>query len=241
VLVAVLLAACGARHGSKLGAERHLESAAGAPGRASTPVAASAGPLVPGEYYTSLFGPTFTYTVGDGWRLTAETPGVVVLQQDVGTEREGLTITISSPARSDTVVLRDPITPPGETDDEQLRRSLPMPEDYIAYLAQHQVLGVSDVAPATLLGRPGTVADVAVTDQPAPFCSATMSCLALLLERRPAVAPHGFYAGELERVWDLGGGRDRLIVMVRVAPALADSFEQLVPGALGVLDTVNFA
>jgi hypothetical protein len=240
VLAVVTLAACGPGRGSTLGSERHLDVAAGAQGLASTPVAAAAGPLAPGTYYTSLFEPTLTYTVAEGWDLLAETEGVVFLGRDVGNERQGLSVTILSPARANAVVLGDPISQPDETDDAVLRRSLRMPDDYIAYLAEQDELTVSEVEPATLLDREGSVASVAVTDRPDDLpCPPTTSCLKLLLEQQPVVTPHGFFAGERARVWDLGAGNDRLIVMVRVSAAVADSFDQLVQDALGVLTTVS--
>lgn len=241
MLAAVAIAACSPGRGSKLGSERHLEVAAGAQGRASTPVAAAAGPLAPGKYYTSLFEPTFTYTVADGWGLVAETEGVVFLGRDVGSERQGLTITILSPVRTDARVLRDPTFRPDQSPKSDLRRSLPIPDDYIAYLAQQDALMVSEVEPATLWGREGKVADVVVTDRPGGLpCPPSVSCLALLLENRPQVTRHGVYAGERARVWDVGTGNDRLIVMVRISATVADSFDRLVQDALGVLTTVNF-
>jgi hypothetical protein len=241
VLAVVALAACGPGHGSTLGSERHLEVAAGAQGRASTPVAAAAGPLAPGTYYTSLFERTLTYTVDEGWGLLAESEAVVFLARDVGGERQGLTVTILSPVTADTVVLGDPIRLPDESPRAALRRSLPMPDDYIAYLAEQPELTVSEVGAATLLGREGSVANVVVTDRPGDLpCPPTTSCLTLLLEQRPVVTSHGFFAGERARVWDLGAGNDRLIVMVRVAAAVANSFDQLVQDALGLLATVSF-
>jgi hypothetical protein len=241
-LTVVWLAACGGGRGSTLGPERHLEIAAGAQGRASTPVAAAAGPLAPGEYYTSLFEPTFTYTVGDGWALQAETEGVVVLRRPVGDQPEGLLVFVLSPARADAVVLDDPICTTEACKDAARDRSMPFPDEYFAYLAQQQEVTASDVGPATLLGREGSVADVAVTDRPDGLpCAATTSCIALLVERQPVTTPHGFLAGDRERVWDVGTGNDRLIVMARVAAAVADSFDLLVQDALGVLTTINFA
>lgn len=173
MLAVVALAACGRGSGSTLGEERHLEVAAGAQGRASTPVAAAAGPLAPGTYYTSLFEPTFTYTVAEGWHLFAETEAVVFLGRDVGSERQGLSVTILSPARADAVVLGDPISQRDESDAVVLRRSLRMPDDYIAYLAEQDELTVSEVEPATLLGQEGSGATVAVTDRPDDLPSAT--------------------------------------------------------------------
>ncbi|MEX2434004.1 MAG: hypothetical protein WEA49_11730 [Acidimicrobiia bacterium] len=131
------LAACGQGRGTRLGGVRDLEVAAGAQGRASTPVAAAAGSLAPGAYYTALFEPTFTYTVPDAWQLLAETEGVVVLSRDVAGERQGLLITILSPVRTRAVVLDDPITAPSEGSKSLVRRSESMPDDYLAYLASH--------------------------------------------------------------------------------------------------------
>ncbi|MBA2327889.1 MAG: hypothetical protein H0V95_14775 [Actinobacteria bacterium] len=242
VLALAAFAACAPGHGGTLGSKRHLEVAAGAQGRASTPVAAAAGPLAPGEYYTSLFEPTITYTVPEGWELGAETEGVVFLGRDIGSERQAVSVTILSPAQAGAAVLDDPVSLPDESDEALVHRSMPVPGDYLSYLAKHQELMVSGVQSTTLLGREGSVADVAVTDRPGDLsCPATTSCLTLLLEQQPGVTPHGFVAGEQERVWDLGAGDDRLIVMVRVAPAVADSFDRLVQDAMSVLASVHFA
>lgn len=225
-----------------MGSERRLEVNAGALGRASTPVAAAAGPLAPGSYYTSLFEPTFTYTVPDGWALEAETEGVVVLRRPVRDQPQGVLVFVLSPARADTVVLDNPICLTEACKKAALDRSLQMPDDYIAYLAQQQEVTVSEVGSATLLGRDGSVADVAVTDRPADLpCPATRSCLTLLVERQPVITPHGFFAGDRQRVWDVGKGDNRLIVMARVQPTVADLFDQLQQDALGVLTTVSFA
>jgi hypothetical protein len=238
----VALAACSSGQGSTLGSERRVEEAAGAQGRASTPIAAAAGPLAPGNYYTSLFEPTFTYTVPDGWALEAETEGVVVLRRPVRDQPQGVQVFVVSPARADTVVLDDPLCPTEDCKKAARDRSLQMPDDYIAYLAQQQGVTVSDVGPATLLGRQGSVADVAVTDRPDGLpCPATTSCLTLLVERQPVITPHGFFAGDRQRVWDVGKGNDRLVVMLRVHNAVLDSFDQLVQDSFGVLTTINFA
>lgn len=241
MLAVVALTACGPGRGTRLGPERHLEVAAGAQGRASTPVAAAAGPLAPGTYYTSLFEPTFTYTVPDGWVLVGETEGGVFLGRDVGSERQAVTLDIFSPVRTDAVVLGDPIKPPDENNADALRRSSPLPDDYIAYLGGLKELTVSAVRPATLLGREGSVADVAVTNTPAGLpCVSPVSCLTLLLEKRPTVTQHGFFVGDHAWVWDLGAGNDRLIVIARSGATVEGSFEQLMQDTLGVLATVRF-
>jgi hypothetical protein len=241
VLAVLALAACGSSRGTRLGGVRDLEVAAGAQGRASTPVAAAAGSLAPGDYYTALFEPTFTYTVPSGWQLLAESEGVVVLSREVAGQPQGLIITILSPVRTRAAVLDDPITRPSEERRALVRRSVSMPEEYLAYLASQSLLTVSEAEPATLLGRDGSVADVAVTDRPGDLpCPATTSCLALLLERQPVVIHHGFFQGERERVWDVGAGADRLIAMVRVSASAALLFDQLVQDALDVVSSIEF-
>ena len=189
-----------------------------------------------------MFEPTFTYTVAEGWSLIAETEGLVYLGRDVGGDRQGLTVTILSPVKTEAVVLDEPISQPDESDEAITSRSSQMPEDYVVYLTEQGELTVSEVERVAFLDRDGSLATVAVTDRPGDLpCSPTAPCLKLLLERKPAVAPHSFYAGERARVWDLGAGNDRLIVMARVRAEVADSFEQLVSDALGVLATINFA
>jgi hypothetical protein len=152
---------------------RPLELSAGAPSKASSPVAATRGPLAAGTYYTSQMTPTVTFTVGSGWTVFTEGQGDFGLYMGARDQINSyLEVDFTSLRHGVDVGVLDPpfLGARDETVEQLAARTKPVPANLEGYLRGLGYLQVSPAQPARMGGLSGVMFDVGVgsiADQPA--------------------------------------------------------------------------
>jgi len=178
------------------------------------------GDLRPGKYVTDEFQPAFSFEViNEGWVVGgSEEHGILDIKQ--GAEGPVLSF-VNEQGVFDPSKPRDMI-------------SVSAPEDMVSWLQRHPFLQTDKPQPATIGGVKGVQLDAVVTDVPASECGDT--CLGLFVVRREV----DWVVYEKEKVRfivleDVGGERVTIAM-----EALAADFEEFLPKAQKVLDTVEW-
>jgi hypothetical protein len=179
------------------------------------------GDLRPSKYITDEFKPAFSFEVVDqGWVVGgAEERGILDMRQGV----EGGVLSFVNEQE-----VFDPSNP-GELDN------VPAPENLVTWLQRHPYLETTEPQPATVGGVKGMQLDAVVADDvPASECGD--NCLGLFMVTLEI--PWVVYEKEKVRfivLEDVGGQRVTI-----AAEALAADFEEFLPKAQKVIDTVRW-
>jgi hypothetical protein len=179
------------------------------------------GDLRPGKYVTAEFKPAFSFEVVDkGWVVGgAEERGILDMRQGV----EGGVLSFVNEQG-----VFDP-SKPRELDN------VPAPKNLITWLQRHPYLETEQPQPATIGGVKGMQLDAVVADDvPASECGDNCLGLFMVTLEIPWVA----YEKEKVRfivLEDVGGERVTIAV-----EALAEDFEEFLPKAQKVIDTVQW-
>jgi hypothetical protein len=179
------------------------------------------GDLRPGKYVTDEFKPAFSFEVVDkGWVVGgAEERGILDLRQGV----EGGVLSFVNEQE-----VFDP-SKPRELDN------VPAPENLVTWLQRHPYLETEQPQPTTIGGVKGMQLDAVVADDvPASECGDNCLGLFMVTPEIPWVA----YEKEKVRfivLEDVGGERVTIAV-----EALAGDFEEFLPKAQKVIDTVKW-
>jgi hypothetical protein len=179
------------------------------------------GDLRPGKYVTDEFKPAFSFeVVGEGWVVGgAEERGVLDMRQGV----EGGVLSFVNEQE-----VFDP-SKPRELDN------VPAPKNLVRWLQRHPYLETEQPQPATIGGVKGMQLDAVVADDvPASECG--NNCLGLFVVSLEI----SWVAYEKEKVRfivleDIEGERVTIAV-----EALAGDFEEFLPKAQKVIDTVEW-
>jgi hypothetical protein len=184
------------------------------------------GPLPAGEYETRAFEPAFSFTVGEGWKVYFPyLPDVLTIVQGTQGSWE---VSFSTPKE-----VFDPSKPAEEV-------AIPAPETvdgWVAWLQEHPNLDAGVPVPATVGGVSGAQLDVAVSSIPRDYpqyCPAP--CVPGWRLSEPVTA-FTFFSGDKGRIVVLDVEGEMVIVN---AEAPEDEFEEFLPEAQKVLDTVEW-
>jgi hypothetical protein len=184
------------------------------------------GPLPAGEYETRAFEAAFSFTVGEGWKVYfPHLPDVLAIVQGTQGSWE---VSFSTPKE-----LFDPSKPAEEV-------TIPAPETvdgWVAWLQEHPNLDAGEPVPATVGGVSGAQLDVAVSSIPRDYpqdCPAP--CVPGWRLSEPVTA-FTFFSGDKGRIVILDVEGEMVIVN---AEAPEDEFEEFLPEAQKVLDTVEW-
>jgi hypothetical protein len=184
------------------------------------------GPLPAGEYETRAFEPAFSFTVGEGWKVYfPHLPDVLTIVQGTQGSWE---VSFSTPKE-----VFDPSKPAEEV-------AIPAPETvdgWVAWLQEHPNLDAGVPVPATVGGVSGAQLDVAVSSIPRDYpqyCPAP--CVPGWRLSEPVTA-FTFFSGDKGRIVVLDVEGEMVIVN---AEAPEDEFEEFLPEAQKVLDTVEW-
>ena len=179
------------------------------------------GDLRPGKYVTDEFKPAFSFEIVDkGWVVGgAEERGILDMRQGA----EGPVLSFVNEQK-----VFDPSNP-GEMD------SVPAPKNLVTWLQRHPYLEIEQPEPATIGGAKGVQLDAVVAeDVPSSECG--NNCLGLFMVTLEI--PWVVYEKEKVRfivLEDVGGQRVTI-----AAEALAADFEEFLPKAQKVIDTVEW-
>jgi hypothetical protein len=191
---------------------RPLDLHVGSPGASSVPVAAARGALLPGTYYTSRFRPAFRFDVPEGWKLEAESGGLVYLTRGSFPDNF-VDLYLFVPGREAARV----VTPPLVRDDEPPGEVVaPFPRDYVDYIARSPYLDAGPPTPGELFGLRGTSVDALVSRTPADgICNRLPgTCFSLFRYGIAAFSEQVEPPGATFRVWSLDSEEGPLIVIL---------------------------
>jgi hypothetical protein len=179
------------------------------------------GDLRPGEYVTDEFEPAFSFEIVDaGWVVGgSEERTLVQINQGVAGPLVGF-------------VIAEQVFNPNKVRELD---SMPAPEDMVAWLEQHPYLKTDDPRPAAVGGVEGVRLDAVVASVPATECGG--NCLGLFTV---ADGDYDWVVFEKENLRfivleDVGGERVTIVV-----EAPAEDFEEFLPKAQTVMDTVEW-
>ena len=180
------------------------------------------GELHEGTYFTVKFQPAFSFRVVDrNWVVSgSEERTLVEIRQ--GVAGKSLLGFLSA----------DQVFNPSKVRELD---SMPAPEDLVAWLQKHPYLQTDDPQPATVGGVKGVRLDAVVASVPPTECGG--NCLGLFT---PSDRAYDWVVYEKEKLRfivleDVGGERVTI-----VAEAPAEEFEEFVPKAQRVLDSVEW-
>jgi ABC-type amino acid transport substrate-binding protein len=214
ILVVLAMVACGEGGGrAGGGAEAQKE-------QAKARKVPDYGDLRPGKYVTDTFEPAFSFrVVGEGWVVGgSEERGVLDMRQGV----EGPVLSFVNEQK-----VFDPNKPRDLID-------VSAPEDMVAWLQRHPYLQTEEPEPAAIGGLKGVQFDAVVANVPASECG--NNCLGLFMIGLEI--PWVVYEKEKVHFIVLEDVRGERVTIA--AEARADDFEQFLPKAQKVLDTVEW-
>lgn len=258
VLMGLLLAACGgdAEDGGPTGATESTGSTgatgttasgtgpSGATGATSTDTAQplEGGQLGPGTYEIQDFGEPMTITLGEGWEaFVFEGPDKNEIQ--IG-EFVAL-FNAEHPAANVAFVLPTRVVNPEKDWDEQGNLA-PLPEDLLAWFAEHPMHDAGAISETTIAGRPARTLDMSVAEVPKngwpPCGGACVLWLPVSVDREegPMTTEDLVFGGALDEV-------DRQIVvqiggqqlLIDIGAADQESWDAFLPLAEEVLATLT--
>ena len=190
---------------------------------AAEPLPPVPGPIPPGVYTTGVFKPTASFTLGRGWRVLApESATLATLVH--GADQDPL-LAFVRPVR----VVDPDRRYEGEVPPDAL---LPVPDDLVAWLAQHPRLMTSGRKEVTVGGVSGTQIDISVE---APYRACLDPCVMFF-----ATAPDVFVqATDSQRIRATALEVDGQRFLIGILAA-EEGFEELVPVAERVVETITF-
>jgi hypothetical protein len=219
--------------------------ASGATGGTSAeqPQLLESGSLEPGTYLIDRLGEPVTITIGEGWEaLVFEEPdkSSTVLGELVAL------FNMEYPAANVAFVLPTRVVDPEKDWDEE-GNVLPLPEDLIAWFAEHPMHDAQEPVDTTIGGRPARSVDIVVADVPKngwPSCGGTCVLwvpISADQEDGPLTTDDQVFAGALDEV-------DRQIVvevdgqqlLIDIGAADQESFDAFLPLAEELLATLRF-
>lgn len=257
VVLGLVLVACGgdAEDGSRTSAPGSTGSSAatgataetgvsGATGVTSTeaPQALENGPLEPGAYSIERFGEPITITLGEGWEA------FVYEEPDKNETRVGEFVALFNaehPAANIAFLLPTRVVDPEKDWDEQ-GNLVPLPDDLLAWFAEHPMHDAGAITQTTVAGRPARSLDLSVPEVPKngwPACGgACVLWVPVSVDREegPLTAEDLVFGGALEEVdrqivLEVGGQQ----VLIDIGATDRRSWDAFLPLAEEVLDTLT--
>jgi hypothetical protein len=179
------------------------------------------GELPPGKYVTGNFEPAFSFrVVGKGWVVTeGSEPTLVEMSQEVA----GPILAFLSAER---------VFNPNKVRELD---SMPAPDDMVAWLEQHPYLRTGDPQAAAVGGVEGVRLDAVVASVPLTECGG--NCLGLFTVGDRSYDWGAFEKEKLRFIVLKNVGGERVMVVVE---APAEDFEEFLPKAQEVIDTVEW-
>jgi hypothetical protein len=183
--------------------------------------------LTSGFYATSTFQPRLTLTLGDGWKIHAETADDLEFGRE---DSNSDFLSFVKPKR----VLPDNGVFATKAAATRASSSEPVPADLVAWLRSHDRLRVTATTPVTRAGVQGVQVDVVVTDgYGSDVCGP--SCVPMFpLADGPV---YSLLTGHSNRLYVLNVGGEQVLAAIE---ARADRFGAFVHVADRVVETVAF-
>ena len=193
------------------------------------------GPLEPGEYTTTVFEPTLTYSVPAGWANMEDLPGNFLLVPPGG-DLAGV-----NPMTSDFIGVYSSVAAPSICDegvDGNVERSAAA---MVEWMQQQPALVVSEPLPVTVGGLDGLQIDVALSESEACSDPAIADSYALvIIGVGPSHLTHGVVPDYRLRLMLLDSGNGVLAVELADAPAGGSDFDDWWTAAADITDTFDF-
>jgi hypothetical protein len=179
------------------------------------------GELRPGKYVTDKFKPAFSFrVVGEGWVVTE------------GSERTLVEMSQGVAGPILAFLTAEQVFNPSKVRELD---SMPAPEDLVAWLQQHPYLKTDDPQPAAIGGVEGVRLDAVVASVPPTECGG--NCLGLFTVSDRAYDWGAFEKEKLRFIVLENVGGERVTIVVE---APAEGFEEFIPKAQEVIDTVEW-
>ena len=200
------------------------------------------GPLVPGVYAIERFGEPMTITLGEGWEA------FVYEEPDKNETRVGEFVALFNaehPAANVAFLLPTRVVDHEKDWDEQGNLA-PLPNDLVAWFAEHPLHDAGATSETTIAGRPATFLDMSVADVPKngwPACGGACVLwfpVSVDREEGPLTTEDLVFGGALDEVdrqivLEVGGRQ----LLIDIGASDQESWDAFLPLAEEVLATLT--